>query len=77
MWLVQQKITDDRRSVEISAISSVNDHGKISWGWHSPNEKYIVLSVNSLYQETPVADAIIEAARIEAQRICDEKNSQQ
>jgi len=76
MWEVQQKITEDRCSVEICAISSTNEHGKRSWGWHNPNEKYIVLSVSNLYQQVPIADVILDTAMKEAQRICDEKNSQ-
>ncbi|WP_156963989.1 hypothetical protein [Trabulsiella guamensis] len=75
MWEVQQKISEDRCSVEICAISSANEHGKRSWGWHNPNEKFIVLSVHSLYQKAPLAEDILVSARKEAQRICDEKNS--
>jgi hypothetical protein len=76
MWVVQQKVSDDGRSVEISAISTANDHGRSSWGWHNPDDKFIVLSVKSLYQASPIADVILDAAKKEAQRICDENNSQ-
>lgn len=73
MWKVNTKIADNKTSVEISAVIE-GSHGDTSWGWHDNEEKVVVLRVESLYQERPISDAIIEQAQKEAQVICDERN---
>lgn len=73
-WIVDTKISKDRRSVEVSAVIK-GSHGHSSWGWHDDGEtKYSVLSTNALYQQTPVMGSIIQLAEDEARRICRTKN---
>lgn len=73
-WVVETKISNDRRSVEVSAVIK-GCHGHSSWGWHDDGKtKHTVLSVHSLYQQTPVLDSIIALAEDEARRICRVKN---
>jgi hypothetical protein len=73
-WVVQTKVSNDRCSVEVSAVLE-KTHGVKSWGWHDGNLKVIVLDVQRLYQQIPVDQSIIDAAEAVAYNICVEKNS--
>lgn len=73
MWIVHVK-RSGRRCVEVAAIPERNRHGLESWGWHSKEDKIIVLSVSDLYQKWPIPESVIEAAITEAKIICNTKN---
>lgn len=73
-WVVETKIADKGRSVEVSAVIK-GSHGEKSWGWHDDGKtKHVVLRVADTYQNTPVLRSIIELAEDEARRICRTKN---
>lgn len=73
-WIVETKIADEGRSVEVSAVIK-GSHGEKSWGWHDDGKtKHVVLRVADNYQKTPVLRSIIELAEDEARRICRIKN---
>lgn len=73
VWTVETKIADNGRSVEVSAVIK-GSHGHKSWGWHRPEQKYVVLSVSNLYQQVPVLQSIIALAEDEARKICRQNN---
>lgn len=73
-WVVETKIADDNRSVEISAVIK-DSHGHRSWGWHDEGEtKYVVLRTEATYQKVPVMGSVIRLAEDEARKICRIKN---
>lgn len=73
VWVVETKVSEDRRDVEVSAVIK-GSHGHKSWGWHRPEQKYVVLRVSDVYQKVPVLQSIIELAENEARKICRENN---
>ena len=73
MWVLEVK-KSGRCSIEVAALLRSNTHGKESWGWHSKDDKIIVLAVSDLYQKWPIPKSVIAAAIAEAKRICDMKN---
>ena len=74
-WIVDVKTDDEDQEFEVSVVRDDDKHGLCSWGWFTEYKIHIASSGRMGICSNNLMDAIIEAAKKEANIMADELNS--